>query len=278
MRLLYLLTAFILCGHAVLGQKPKLIAIYFVDTNDKTIGNYCRKDFLLASNRFKYMAEALDHEYREVVDTAKDFNIKTFQSLPNSISSSESDIIVFYISSHGASAGNTNDPYPLIYLGNRDYSSISSLHQQLSKIKHKSLLTIVDACNNYVNLMYDISEQFEYADKNKNFTEEGCVTYNYRKLFEKPFDCIFSASKPGQYSLTGSLGSVFTNIFFAQLDELTMKCRLDKYLTMDNLISKTYEATLVNSSLMCAGYEFKARSGTNSTCKPFEPVWLLSPR
>jgi hypothetical protein len=272
MKFLYAFVIFMTAGFIAIAQKPKLHAIFFVDTKVKDIGAYCRKDLLFVNEKLKNMASILNYEYHVIIDTADNFNVKNFESLDNQINTSDSDIIVVYISSHGAKHGDNMDPFPEIVFGKDKKSSVGAMHKKLKQLKHKSLLTIVDACNNYRDLLYDISVGFGVIVKGKEISANSCLFHNYRKLFDKPFDCIVAASRPGYYSLTGPLGSIFTNVFFEQLDKMTMTCRLDKNIGMKILIDNVKHSTTIVSGMKCAVYLLKGDAKNNGECSAFTPV------
>jgi hypothetical protein len=273
MRFIYAFAIFMMAGFTAIGQKPTIHAIYFIDTKVEDIGAYCRMDLVYVEAQLRTMANALDYNYKAIVDTAENFNVANFESLPNVIKTGDSDVIVLYISSHGAAQAGGSDQFPSIAFGNGKYSPVSILHNKLKLLKHKSLLTIVDACNNYRDIIYNIAHSNKGMGKKiQDWAPLSCVPYNYRQLFGKPFDCIISASKPGEYSLVGRLGSLFTDIFFKQLKQMTHVSADDEDISLSLLIENVKSSTFIYSNIDCQYYLNKADPQQKPSCSPFTPV------
>jgi hypothetical protein len=213
-KLLLLLTTLHLCL-IMCGQK--VITITFADTDDEVIGDGCTID---DKNIHKYssrLANALGYPIDEQLEyVSSKFNPSSFDQFVSKIKSTNNDILILYISSHGARPKDEKRPFPWVSF-EEIYRSAYAKHTSLRHLPHRTLLTLIDACN----VIRPISpKEVKLFGKtyNPQLTDpiSGTERAVVKKIFvENNFDLIITSSQIGVTSLSTPSGSVFTNSFIA---------------------------------------------------------------
>ncbi len=219
MRLIFfVLIFFIFTGNA---NSQKIHLIYFSDTyaaGDVGIG--CSVDARNIEMFSDRLSDALGYELKRYSFVGKDFNGSNFDVLENKIQPTKDDIIVLYTSSHGARSLYDKSKYPQIILKSQ-YKSAYAKYDVLRKMPHKTMLTIVDACN----VVRDISPKelklFSKTYEQPDFSAQisNVEKLNSKSIFvENGFDLIITSSQIGVVSLSSKDGSIFTNSFISSFN------------------------------------------------------------
>lgn len=246
-------------------------SLIFADTNDGSIGDGSSID---VNNLRKFafrLSQAVDFELKEYNFSGIDFNNVKFDSLQAFIKSEQNDIIIFYISSHGGRGLADSDKFPRIKVGN-NYRTVSDKYNLLRQLPHKSLLTIIDACNNVVEVSPIEVQLFSKAYRPRlDDSVSPLEKLNCRKIFlYNPFEVIITSSQPGVESISTPRGSIFTNSFLAS--SYYYFTNESELANISNIISRAKELTMNESQRLVLNDAQKREKGQ----KAHYPEWDIN--
>lgn len=263
---------FIICSVA---ESQTIYGIAFTDTDDGSIGKGCENDLKNIKKYFQRVKNCLGYQLRELYYAGDKFTKENYNDIAKNVNSSPNDIIILYISSHGERSAEDTTPFPQIYV-NGETVSAYYMHKELIKHPHKSLMTIIDACNVVRNISPDEEKIFK-----KTYTEKFVTLINdkERKLVKKVlvddcFDLIVTSSQIGVGSLTTpNLGSIFTNNFLSAFSYYVRDAN-ENLASIENILSRSNDYTLNETQRI---YINEKLTQTKED-QPHHPVWELAKR
>lgn len=252
----------------------KIIAVTFVDTDDDKIGDGCTidlKNFRKYCNRLK---NAIGYTLEEHNYSGADFSSINFDSFENNFQSSSNDIIFLYVSSHGARSNYDRTIFPQVYVKGQ-LKSVYDKYMALYKKPHKTLVTIIDACNVIRGITPKEIELFS-----KTYQPDFISTIsevekaNSKKVFvDNSFDLIITSSQVGITSLSTPGGSVFTNNFIASCNYY-LRNENRNLVNIDNILERAKDYTYNETQRM---YINNHEPQTNEH-RPHYPLWSFNRR
>jgi hypothetical protein len=201
-------------------EAQKLHAFVFCNTADSKIGQGARKNLDHINLFVQNISKGLGYQLVPHVVEGTEFNQeKVTQVIEEGVKSiTKLDVIILYINSHGYKSVDDTDEFPRIEIGGKLMSSFH-IHEQLCRIEHRLLLSLVDACSEYKQLdnqdSFLISNTYSAA-REKIMNELSTATiknYNYRGFFNRGGSFIVSAGQAGSLTYSSSEGSYFTSSF-----------------------------------------------------------------
>src|SRR5258707_8679046 len=121
---------------AISGANAQHIyTISFEDTDDDKIGAGCTIDQRNVKRYFQRIATDLGYTPVSFDYSSENFNVQNFGSFIDKVETSPEDIILFYISSHGARSDKDKTKYPQVYLKGQ-MRSVYEKYEQLRKLPH----------------------------------------------------------------------------------------------------------------------------------------------
>ncbi len=219
MRLKLLFLAFLLISSHAKSQTIHLV--YFSDTYASgDVGIGCSVDARNIEMFSDRLSDALGYELKRYSFVGKDFNGSNFDILDRKIQSTKDDIIIFYTSSHGARSLYDKSKYPQVKI-KTDYKSVYAKYDILRKLPHKTMLTIIDACNVVRDITPKELKLFSKTYEQPDFSAQisNVEKVNTKNIFlENSFDLIITSSQIGVVSLSSKDGSIFTNGFISSFN------------------------------------------------------------
>ncbi|MGI4744254.1 MAG: pYEATS domain-containing protein [Janthinobacterium lividum] len=258
-------------SHIANGQR--LIVVGFFDTNDTSIGNGCAVDKNNFRKQYQRLGRALALPVSKYEFDGDDFTENNFDNFDKLFSTTKDDVILFYTSCHGARSIYDRTKYPQIVI-NGNYKSVYNKYQKLKAAPHKSLFTIIDACNVEKDIEPAEIELFSKLYKPVLGNEiPGIEKANAKALFlEKKFDAIVTSSQPGVKSITTTAaGSIFTNCLLYSLNYY-LNVGDARLVNIDNVLQKTYRQTNDETTRM---YTNNPKNLRNKEEQPQKPDWEI---
>ncbi len=200
-RKLLIIFSLILCSQGLFAEDLHLII--FADTNDISIGTSGRVDIQRMERLADEICHYTDLKLKKRVVQGDDLVRAAFESVINTEVQGD-DVVIFYWSGHGLRTKEKDEEsdLPYLWVGPErvaiDHSEVTSALQELGP---KLLISISDACNNYV-----LEDDFEAVSLCGMISRKGnldsTMRANYRRLFlEQRGLIIATGSKPGGYAL-----------------------------------------------------------------------------
>lgn len=208
------------------SNSQKLHAFLFCNTKDPLIGNGAKSNLNHMTAFVKQIATGLG--YKLILHTLKDDNFNK-QKIADEISKgvkqiSKLDVVIAYINTHGYKSVEDPDSFPRLKVGQELVSSFG-IHQQLCKVEHRMLLTLIEACSEFAELSPQDSFIVEdsYSDANDKIIEDlsraKITNYMYQGYLTQSGSYIVSAGQAGSTSYATDEGSFFTTNFIRAFNE-----------------------------------------------------------
>jgi hypothetical protein len=227
MRLLILIFLFFPSSvFAQFGIWPQgnMLAFVFANTNDPIIGKSCNMDFYNVTNELPIIAKAANLNLEMHSFSGERFSFDELErTLSNLKPQGLSTTIFLYIATHGMRLPGDTTELPNIKLPRKGipYINAAEVHKFIkSRIQNQLMITIIDACNNQMNL----SKQYvEVISRNYSHDFSGIITNReiqfYRQLFRwTKGDLIVTSSQPNFNAVGTNNGGVFTNCLLESLE------------------------------------------------------------
>lgn len=279
MKWLLVLLIAITCNNTLFSQT--VYGIFFIASSDEEAINNSFKHDLSAMNLLvETISNNVNYDYSKYIFDEKKCNGENFDRIASTLSTSEDDIIIVYISSHGARHPNDESPFPLVQLQPGQLRSPTKIFADLKKIPHKTLMVVSDACNNNLENLPAIPVTEEEREVyTKSFPEIGKVSIsdikkqNIKRIFiEKCFDLILTSSEPTKKSIIyKNSGSLFTNQLVSNMDEFF---KLRKNSTIKEILYATGNGTYLESTRVSKMKYNEEKYGANNH-KPYIPYGIM---
>jgi hypothetical protein len=220
--LAFVIAALLLCA-ALPAFGANLYAIIFANTEDEGIG--CIYDVLHMGTFLKDAQKATGltlkariHLLKENVNAENLGTLSSWATVVNgwskadleseikALTPTKDDTVIFYYSGHGGRMSNKQGKWPDMVLQNEALVDLQYPVQLVEKkaVQPRLLLAFGDCCNSYMDRSASVR------------TRSAKSTAALRDLFLASAGIVIaSGSTPGQYSLGGSDGGVFTNAYMA---------------------------------------------------------------
>lgn len=153
------------------------------------------------------------------------------------------DIVIFYYSGHGFLKKGDPAKFPNIFIPTIPLAS-SQLHKKLLDQKPKFIVTLIDACSNYIQL----NNQGTLMLIGKEFTGEDLSPeplFNKNKLealFSRCDNIMVTAAQPGFKAVQTEKGSYFTRSFLEAFNEI-MDPKFTHQTTWESILAQTKSYT-----------------------------------
>jgi hypothetical protein len=253
------------------ARPQKVIYIVFSNTRDGEIKEGCVMDEFHFNDYAERVSQALGYEPEPIDYSGDRFTTGHFDGLLQDIQSDPDDILLFYISCHGARGRREKIKYPQVVI-NGKYRSVFQLYQEMRKLPHRTLLFVIDACN----VKRDISTE-GYKVYKKSFSPDfsnaisSVERENTRTIFvDHHFDLIVTSSQPDVSSISTPTGSVFTNCLLSSLNYYARN-QNEPCADIRNIIARTKDHTFAVSSTFYLGKSITSEN------QPHYPVWDFIP-
>ncbi len=188
-----------------------LHAIFVIDTNDKNIGSMVARDLGIVGDEIQRIAQATGLTLKDRVYKGGDFTIDNVKNAVNSLSAGPDDVIFFYYSGHGFRTPPKKSDWPYFYFHSERAIDFGWVAETLSAKGARLAISLVDACNNVVNV------QVREEQKGIGATADKAVN-GYKELFLRHKGWVAGASSiPGETSTATASGSLFTISFLSAL-------------------------------------------------------------
>lgn len=257
----------------------KIHLVFFADTYASgDVGKGCVVDARNIEMFADRLSDAIGYELVRYSFVGKSFTGDNFDGLEKKIQSSENDIIILYTSSHGARSKYDASKIPQIRVKGQ-YKSVYGKFEILKSVPHKTLLTIVDACNvtrditpKELKLFSKTYEQPDFLAPISNFEK-----VNTRKIFiENNFDLIITSSQIGVVSLGSKDGSIFTNSFLSSFNYY-LRNNKTELADIQNVLSRAKNDTKNESQRIYINNK-SDNVVFSSEQKPHYPEWYFYPK
>jgi hypothetical protein len=246
------------------AQGQTFHALLFCKTSDKDIGKYVRINYANVQQQFQIFASALGYKYVEYNATGPSF---TYQNVMDYLSIREvksQDIVMVYYSSHGAKTIEDDNIFPRVDVPSSMLPAYKQ-HQVLVRQGPKVVITIIEACSNYISS--NPQKRFIYEQAIQGHSSETLSNLeitNIKKLFAQPCNFIVTAGNPGKKTWATPDGSMFTNCLLRALSESASTPSNQRYaVNWDNILNQTKQYT-------------SAMTHTVSPKNWYYPVWEKS--
>lgn len=253
---LLLLMVFFLC-HVLSAQQ--FHAFLFCKTFDETIGPSATVNYGKMGKQMQLMATALGMPFVEHSVLGSRFTASEVDKELANVKIEKDDIVILYISSHGAKSEYDSNIFPQIQIP-ESYVSAYKKHKELLKNKPLCLITILEACSGYLDISPQEGFVTEQSISDKGVSRlGGRQIANIKKLFSSACEIIVTAGEPGKNTYATSRGSFFTNsLVRAMEDYVNMKQSRAEMVTWKNLLE---QASVYTQQL------------TRNTPIQYHPVW-----
>ncbi len=241
MKIRILLLSFV-CLVAEIASAKTIHLLIFTDDNDQSIGTSCAQTHKFFSNTF--VPNLKQYTGMTVVDKyyfGSRFSVSNVDNAISGLSSTTSDVIIFYYAGHGYNRG-YND-YPTMTLGvsgtpiAQRSKDLLDVYNSLKKKPHQLLLCVAEACNAVHGVRGNADNMIT------SFPSHVFSADHVKELFNATGDYIVSSSIKGQksYSSEGSPG-MFTCGFREAFNEVVEKSNAG-VATWNNVFTKTVANT-----------------------------------
>jgi Caspase domain len=207
----FLMTQMLALAPAV--SAATLHAIFVIDTNDKNIGGMVARDLGIVGDEVQRIAQATGMALNDTVYKGGDFTIDNVKQAINGAAAGPDDVIFFYYSGHGFRTPPKRSDWPYFFFHSQRTIDFGWVADTLSKKGARLAISLVDACNNVVNVQVREEQKGMPASADK-------AAAGYKDLFLRYKGWVAGASSiPGETSTATSSGSLFTISFLKALRE-----------------------------------------------------------
>ncbi len=202
-----------------------LHAFLFCKTNDQSIKAGIRINYYNFDELTSQVSIALGYRLVPHHVVGHHFNQANVENTIKNSVIGPRDIVLVYISSHGAKRVDDPDKFPHIDVP-EVYISSFGIYKELAKKNPKTLIAIVEACSGYEKIE-DAQIRFLYKQSAEdvkipfNSATQQIRTANIIQLFHRGCRFIVSAGQPGMDTWASSKGSLFSNNFLRSFNEIT---------------------------------------------------------
>ena len=188
-----------------------LHAIFVIDTDDKDIGQMVARDLGIVGDEIQRIAQATGLTLVDQVYKGRDFTIENVKGAVNSVVPGPDDVVFFYYSGHGFRTPPKKSDWPYFYFHSDRAIDFGWVADTLRNKGARLAISLVDACNNVVNVQ--VREQQKGIPASASKAANG-----YKELFLGYQGFVAAASSiPGETSTATSSGSLFTISFLKAL-------------------------------------------------------------
>lgn len=231
-------------------------AFLFCNTNDPEIRDGARVNFHNFSELTEQIADALGYPLVRHHIIGSEFKNNVVEQMIRTAQISTRDIVIVYISTHGAKTEKDKDLFPIISVPNA-YMSSFGIYSELAKKNPKTLITIVEACSGYKKLndkqivfLYKQSMTAAYPAPDPSVAATAATRRNnIGRLFSNGCRFIVCAGQPGFDTYATSQGSIFSNNFLFAFNE-AMAIDPDKTLGWEDILKKSHQYTFDETRFM----------------------------
>jgi hypothetical protein len=251
------------------GPRGNMVAFVFANTNDATIGRSCASDYFNVTTLLPTIARAANLKLELHSFTGERFSVDELERVITDKKITAATTIFLYVSTHGGRLKTDTSQFPLINLpsNGKPYISSGNFHEMIkNRIQNQSMITIIDACNNEVDLPKGYIQLFT-----KNFTHDfsAVITNRQMAFYSRLFrfikgDLIVTSSQKNVSSLGTDEGGLFTNCFLKSLVNFSKK---KDETSWRDVLEYARKETL---------NETKKISTFDSSVTPHYPIWSQS--
>jgi hypothetical protein len=235
-----------------------LHAVVFADTDDRDIGESVAKDFYSMSIEMNTIASAVRMPIEEHFYYGEDFRNPKFVQTLEGLNIGAEDIVLVYVSSHGARPLQDACAYPQIAFPPKrdtDFFSLCQIDKILARKKPKFYLIMGDLCNSYSNAL-----SAKELPKG-NTVIKGSTEATYQALFSQVRgSVIVTSSQAGETSIALERGGAFTLCFLHSLQAALASGKADWNELLGNSKYCTQEVVKRNPV-----FEVRVQAAGNST-------------
>lgn len=244
----------------VYGQN--IHCLLFCKTNDKDIGTSVRINIANMEELVESISVGLGLKLQITRLTGNNFKVVEMNKVLDKLRVARRDIVIVYISSHGAKSPLDRNIFPQIDVPD-EYVATYKIHKKIAKLHPKNLITIVEACSGFADITPQNLELIMQSGKKqvRLGSSEKIHATNIRHLFASQCSYIISAGQPGLNTWATDRGSIFTNSLVRAFDDLINMPENSPSLTFDNLWESTRQKTFAQ---------------TQQTSLVYFPVWEIS--
>lgn len=232
----------LVCLFAEIASAKTIYLLVFTDDNDQSIGTSCAQTHKYFSNTF--VPNLKQYTGMTVVDKyyfGSRFSVSNVNAAISGLSSTTSDVIIFYYAGHGYNRG-YND-YPTMTLGvsgtpiAQRSKDLLDVYNALRKKPHQLLLCVAEACNAVHGVRGNADNMIT------SFPSHVFSVEHFKELFNATGDYMASSSIKGQksYSSEGSPG-MFTCGFREAFNEVVERSNAG-IATWNNVFTKAVANT-----------------------------------
>ncbi len=220
------LLLFLLCLLGSPSFAQTLHSVVFADTEDRNIGESVAKDFYSMSIEMNTIASATRMPIQEHFYYGEDFRNPKFAEVLEGLRIGSEDIVLVYVSSHGARPVQDACAYPQISFPpykDTDHFSLCQIDKVLAGKKPKFYLIMGDLCNSYNNSLSPKQALPKGNTIVKNSTEAV-----YKGLFSQVRGSVIAtSSQAGETSIALTQGGAFTLCFLNALQAMLASGKAD---------------------------------------------------
>lgn len=188
-----------------------LHAIFVIDTDDKSIGGMVARDLGIVGDEVQRIAQATGLTLADRVYKGRDFTIDNVKNAVNSVAPGPDDVVFFYYSGHGFRTPPKKSDWPYFFFHSERTIDFGWVADTLRNKGARLAISLVDACNNVVNVQVREEQKGIPATASK-------AAAGYKELFLGYKGFVTAASSiPGETSTATGSGSLFTLSFLKAL-------------------------------------------------------------
>ncbi|MBL6927977.1 MAG: caspase family protein [Rhodospirillales bacterium] len=245
-----------------------LHAIFVIDTDDKSIGQMVARDLSVVGDEIQRVAQATGMTLSDRVFKGRDFTIDNVKNAVNSVAPGPDDVVFFYYSGHGFRTPPKKSDWPYFYFHSDRVIDFGWVADTLRNKGARLAISLVDACNNVVNVQVREEQKGIPASASK-------AAAGYKELFLRYRGYVNGASSiPGETSTATGSGSLFTLSFLKALRGEIAQAQPTWKSLMDNAAGSRLTRTSANGQTMSQQpfYAMQATRVADATPRVARPV------
>jgi hypothetical protein len=245
-----------------------LHAIFVIDTDDKNIGQMVARDLGIIGDEVQRIAQATGLTLVDRVYKGRDFTIENVKGAVNSVAPGPDDVVFFYYSGHGFRTPPKKSDWPYFFFHSDRAIDFGWVADTLRSKGARLAISLVDACNNVVNV--NVREEQKGIPASASKAAAG-----YKELFLGYKGYVTGASSiPGETSTATGSGSLFTLSFLKALRNEVAQGQPGWKSLMDNAAGSRLTRQSANGKIMSQQpfYRMQAsRVASTTTQRPPPP-------
>ncbi|MBC8158572.1 MAG: caspase family protein, partial [Alphaproteobacteria bacterium] len=223
-----MLAVFLTLCVAAPASAATLHAIFVIDTDDKNIGQMVARDLGIVGDEIQRIAQATGLTLSDRVYKGRDFTIDNVRNAVNSVAPGPDDVVFFYYSGHGFRTPPKKSDWPYFFFHSDRAIDFGWVADTLRGKGARLAISLVDACNNVVNVQVREEQKGMPASASK-------AAAGYKELFLRYRGYVTGASSiPGETSTATGSGSLFTLSFLKAMRREISRAQPSWKSLMDN--------------------------------------------